>query len=80
MGDWVLIDYDYKEKLPKADCEIWITRVCFAGERWVQKVSFYADGQDIDWDGTIAWMVAEKDEDKPEACDEIYTRTIQSVR
>lgn len=43
MNRWVLIDYDFRDKLPKEDCEIWITRVCFTGERWVQKVDFYAD-------------------------------------
>nr|DAW89002.1 MAG TPA: hypothetical protein [Bacteriophage sp.] len=80
MGRWVLIDYDFKEKLPKVDCEIWITRVSFTGERWVQKVSFYAEAQDIGWDGTIAWMVVARDEGKPEPCNEIGTMTIQSVR
>lgn len=29
MNRWVLIDYDFRDKLPKEDCEIWITRVCF---------------------------------------------------
>mgnify|MGYP006923754507 CR=1 FL=1 len=39
MNRWVLIDYDFRDKLPKEDCEIWITRVCFTGEdggrRWI---------------------------------------------
>ena len=39
MGQWIIIDgYDYKEKLPKEDCMIWITRVCITGKRWVQRV------------------------------------------
>mgnify|MGYP000481275830 CR=1 FL=1 len=50
MNRWVLIDYDFRDKLPKEDCEIWITRVCITGKRWVQKVDFYADAQDIEYD------------------------------
>lgn len=80
MKEWILIDYDFREKLPKEDCEIWITRVMFTGERWVQKVDFYAEDEDIEWDGTIAWMVAEEGEDMPEPCEEICVITIQNVR
>ena len=40
MNRWILIDYDFRDKLPKEDCEIWITRVCFTGERWVQRGGF----------------------------------------
>lgn len=80
MKEWILIDYDFREKLPEEDCEIWITRVMYTGERWVQKVDFYAEDEDIEWDGTIAWMVAEEGEDKPEPCEEICVITIQNVR
>lgn len=80
MGKWILIDGNYKEKLPKEDCEIWITRVLYTGERWVQKVPFYSMAQDIEWDGTIAWMIAGKDEVQPEPCSEIHVITIQMFR
>ena len=79
MNRWVLIDYDFRDKLPKEDCEIWITRVCFTGERWVQKVDFYADAQDIEYDGTIAWMVAENDI-MPKPCNARHPTVIQAVR
>lgn len=80
MKEWTLIDYDFRDKLPKEDCEIWITRTMFTGERWVQKVDFYAEDRDIEWDGTIAWMIAEEDDEQPEPCNDEYTITIQSVR
>ncbi len=80
MKDWVLIDYDFREKLPKNDCEVWITRICFTGERWVQKVNFYADTKDIKWDGTIAFMIAEENDTEPSPCTEKYIMTIQNVR
>lgn len=64
----VLIDYDFREKLSKNDCKIWITRTCFTGERWVQKVEFYVGTQDIEWDGTIAFMVAENGDREPDPC------------
>ena len=79
MGKWIIIDFNFREKLPKTDCEIWITRVLYTVERWVQKVNFYADTEDIEWDGTIAWMIAENDE-KPEPCSDLHTITIQNVR
>ena len=78
--EWILIDYDFRDKLPQEDCEIWITRTCFTEERWVQKVDFYADTQDIEWDGTIAFMIAEDGDSEPEPCTETYTITIQNVR
>ena len=80
MKDWILIDYDFREKLPKDDCEIWITRTCFTGERWVQKVDFYVEDQDIEWDGTIAFMIAEEIDTEPSPCAEEDTITIQNVR
>ncbi len=62
--EWIKIQgYEYKDQLPKEDCMIWITRVFCTGERWVQKVEYYA-GENIDWDGTLAWMP--DCEDKPE--------------
>lgn len=77
---WILIDRNYKEKLPKEDCDIWITRVMYTGERWVQKVSYYSAAQDIEWDGTIAWMVAQKDDVEPEPCGKLRTGVIQMFR
>lgn len=38
MRKWTSIDWNFRDKLPKEDCEIWITRIMFTGERWVQKV------------------------------------------
>ena len=43
MKEWTLIDYNFRDKLPKEDCKIWITRTMCTGERWVQMVDFYAD-------------------------------------
>lgn len=78
--EWILIDDNFREKLPKEDCEIWITRICFTGERWVQKVDFYEEDENIIWDGTIAWMVAEEGDEQPSPCDERCVITIQNVR
>lgn len=80
MQEWILIDYDFRDKLPKEDCEIWITRICCFGDRWVQKVDFYAEDKDIIWDGTIAWMVAHENDVPPEPCKELCVMTIQNVR
>lgn len=80
MKEWVLIDHDFRRKLPVEDCEIWITRVMYTGDRWVQKVVFYADTQDIDWDGTVAWMIADKGDIKPEPYNEKLITVIQDVR
>ena len=80
MKEWILINYDFREKLPKQDCKIWITRIDFTGDRWVQKVEFYADTEDIEWDGTIAWMIAEENDSEPIPCVERLVKTIQSVR
>ena len=80
MKDWILIDYDFRENLPKNDCEIWITRTCFTGKRWVQKENYYADTQDIEWDGTIAFMIAEEGDIEPEPYGEEFLVTIQNVR
>lgn len=71
VDKWILIDRKYKEKLPKEDCDIWITRVMHTGERWVQKVSYCSTAQDIEWDGTIAWMVAQKDDVEPAPCSKL---------
>ena len=79
MSEWNKIDCNYREKLPKEDCEIWITRVaCFTEEPWVQKVNYYAENGYIEWDGTVAWMIA-TDENKPEPCKHFYM-TVQSAR
>jgi len=80
MKDWVLMDCDFREKLPKNDCEIWITRTCFTGERWVQKVDFYADTKDIEWDGTIAFMIAGDKDIEPSPYTGEYKTAIQNVR
>lgn len=80
MKEWSLIDSKFKEKLPKQDCKIWITRTCFTGERWVQKVDYYAESKDIEWDGTIAWMIAEKNDAEPIPCTEKFIITVQEVR
>lgn len=80
MKEWTLIDYDFRDKLPKEDCEIWITRTMFTEERWVQKVDFYVEARDIEWDGTIAWMIAEENDEQPEPFNDEYIITIQNAR
>ena len=80
VDKWILIDRNYKEKLPKKDCDIWITRVMYTEERWVQKVPYCSNAQDIEWDGTIAWMVARKDDVEPEPCRKLQTMVIQMFR
>ena len=81
MKEWNLIDYDIVEKLPKEDCEIWITRTCFDGRRWVQKVHFYTDNEDIiEWDGTLAWMIANEEDEFPKPYEGEYIELIQHVR
>lgn len=78
MNKWNVIDYDYRDRLPKDDCEIWITRVACFCEPWVQKVNYYAENNDIEWDGTVAWMVVTNDIE-PEPCKHFYM-TVQSAR
>ena len=80
MKEWTLIDYNFRDKLPKEDCKIWITRTMCTGERWVQIVDFYADTKNIEWDGTIAWMIADNDKNKPNPCDDKCVVAIQNVR
>ena len=41
---------------------------------------FYADTKNIEWDGTIAWMIADGDKNKPNPCDDKCVVTIQNVR
>ena len=80
MKEWNLIDFDVADKLPKEDCEIWITRTCFNSSRWVQKVKFYANNEEIiEWDGTLAWMIA-SDNEKPDPYQGEYIFLIQDVR
>ena len=81
--DWIAIDEDYRELLPKEDCELWITRVFFNGSRFVQKIDFYYSetNQDIEYDGTIAWKkVINSNEDKPEPYELVSAIPIQFVR
>ena len=80
VKEWTLIDYNFRDKLPKEDCKIWITRTMCTGERWVQMVDFYADTKNIEWDGTIAWMIADDDKNKPSPCDDKCVVSIQNVR
>ena len=81
MKEWNLIDWDIEEKLPKKDCKIWITRTCFDGSRWVQKVDYYVDNEDIiEWDGTLAWMLYEEGDEVPKPYDGEYLHLIQHVR
>lgn len=80
IKDWILIDYDFRKKLPKKDCDIWITRTCFTGERWVQKEKYYADTHNIEWDGTIAFMTAEEGDSEPDPCMDKHVIAIQNVR
>ncbi len=78
MEEWIKIqDYDYKNKLPKEDCMIWITRTMYTGERWVQKVEYYAD-KNIEWDGTVAWMPDQEEEPSPYLGDDVIA--VQNVR
>lgn len=77
-NEWnVIRDYDYKEQLPKEDCMIWITRVFCTGERWVQKVNYYA-GENIECGGTLAWMEDREIEPEPYMGDDAMT--VQNVR
>lgn len=78
IGRWVKIQgYEYKDHLPKEDCAMWITRATYTGERWVQKIEYYA-GEDIEYDGTLAWMPDCKNKPDPYmGCDAI---TVQNVR
>lgn len=78
--EWTLIDYNFRDKLPKENCKLWITRTMCTGERWVQKIDFYAGDKDIIWDGTIAWMIAEDNEKEPEPCSNESVVAIQNVR
>ncbi len=80
MGEWIKIqDYDFRDCLPKEDCMIWITRTCCTGERWVQKVDFYADSEEgIEWDGTVAWMPDQEEEPGPYMGDDVVC--VQNVR
>lgn len=78
--EWIPIDYDFKRKLPKQDCEIWITRVLYTGERFVQKVEYWSNEKDIEWDGTIAFMLASEEEDRPEPYNKPCFVAIQNVR
>lgn len=81
MDNWILIDFGFRDKLPKEDCQIWITRICSDNTRWVQKVDYYADTQDIEWDGAIAWMIVNQENDgEPAPCNETCFTTIQNVR
>ena len=81
MKEWNLIDYDVVDKLPKEDCEIWITRTYFDGSRWVQKVDFYVDDEEIImWDGTLAWMIASDEDEELEPYQGEYIHLIQHVR
>ena len=81
MKEWNLIDYNIKNKLPKEDCKIWITRTCFDGSRWVQYVDFYVDDERIImWDGTIAWMLDDDDDERPKPYEGDYSYVIQDVR
>ena len=45
----------------------------------MQKVDFYADMKDIEYDGTIAWMIVENDV-MPKPCNARHTMVIQAVR
>lgn len=77
-NEWIVIrDYDYKEQLPKQDCMIWITRTWFTGERWVQKVNYFA-GENIEWDGALAWMPDCENEPDPYMGHDAIT--VQNVR
>lgn len=81
MKKWNLIGYNIREQLPKEDCEIWVTRTCFDGSRWVQKVNFYTDDEEIiGWDGTLAWMIADENDEKPALYQGEYLYLIQHVR
>lgn len=77
--NWIIIDENYREKLPKEDCELWITRISCFSDRWVQKIDYYTDEQDIEWDGTIAFMVA-VDNNQPEPCKDRFAIAIQNYR
>lgn len=78
--EWILIDSDFRRKLPKEDCEIWITRVCCFHERWVQKVDYFASTRNIEWDGTIAWMKADEGEETPTTYSGVHNGAIQMYR
>lgn len=80
MKEWIKIDENYKNNLPKEDCEIWITRVSGFCDSWVQKVHYYAETLDIEWDGTIAFMVAEDKDKEPTPYSDRFAMAIQNYR
>ena len=80
MREWIKIDENYKNNLPKKDCEIWITRVSGFCDPWVQKVHYYAETLDIEWDGTIAFMVAEDKDKEPTPYSDRFAMAIQNYR
>lgn len=77
--NWIIIDKYYRNKLPKEDCKLWITRVSCFSDRWVQKIDYYAENNDIEWDGTIAFMIA-IDDNMPNPCDDKFAMAIQNYR
>ncbi|MGR5693161.1 hypothetical protein ACP5WN_25380, partial [Enterocloster clostridioformis] len=77
---WVLIRSDYRNYLPKEDCDIWLTRTDETGDRWMQIVEYRAAEHDIMWDGTIAWMPVTKDDALPTVCDALHEVIIDEVR
>lgn len=76
---WVLIDKYYKWYLPDVDCYIWITRI-LNRERIVQKVKYYSKTKDIQWDGTVAWQIADDSNYIPEPCKDKKVVQVQLVR
>ena len=77
---WVLIRSDYRNYLPKEDCDIWLTRTDETGDRWMQIVEYRAAEHDIMWDGTIAWMPVTKYDALPTVCDALHEVIIDEVR
>ncbi|MDE5909845.1 MAG: hypothetical protein K2H52_14040 [Lachnospiraceae bacterium] len=77
-GEWIKIQgCEYKNKLPREDCMIWITRTMFTGERWVQRVEYYA-GENIEQDGTVAWMPDQEERPEPYTGHDVIA--VQNVR
>ena len=47
MG-WIRVFENIGDKMPEKDCDIWVTRRNCFGDRWVQKIPYYADQKEVE--------------------------------
>lgn len=65
QGKWIYVGCNHwADVMPTEDCEIWIARGG-CGKGWIQKVPYYAQNGQFDWDGIYAYQQVVGDE-KPE--------------